>query len=90
MSAVYIIHFSEPYEHARHYTGFAENVDERFEQHKRGRGARLTQVVVDSGRRLILARIFPGRDRKYERKLKDGGNIKAYCPICKEQKEKEA
>jgi predicted GIY-YIG superfamily endonuclease len=82
--AVYILHFSEPYKHSRHYTGFAEdgNVEARLETHRRGQGARLTQVVVQSGRELILGRVFEGKDRNDERRLKNGKNVRRHCNIC--------
>ena len=38
---VYLVHFSEPYRHARHYTGWTVDLDARLAEHRAGRGARL-------------------------------------------------
>src|SRR6476661_2336108 len=46
---VYLLHFSKPYKHARHYLGSADDVSARLELHRKGQGARLTQVAVDAG-----------------------------------------
>lgn len=81
--ACYLLHFSEPLKHARHYAGFAEtDIDNRVEQHRQGRGARITQVAVQAGIALELVRIWPDRDRRFERKLKDG-SLTELCPLCK-------
>ncbi len=78
---VYLLHFSTPYEHAKHYLGWAEDVQERLREHQAGRGARLTQVVVDAGISLILARVWKG-GRTLERALKNLKNAPKLCPIC--------
>ena len=79
--ACYVIHFDQPYKHAAHYTGFAEDVEPRFNAHLHGRGARLTQVVREAGIGMILARVWPDGDRKLERKLKNRHGTRV-CPIC--------
>lgn len=74
--AVYLIHFSTPYKHARHYLGFTKmSVRERFEQHVTGHGARLTKVAVAAGISLILARVWKGEGRSFERTLKNRRNV---------------
>jgi predicted GIY-YIG superfamily endonuclease len=78
---VYLLHFSEPFKHARHYLGSADNLYVRLQQHNAGQGARLTQVVRDAGIDLVLARTWPG-DRKLERCLKRQHNSPRLCPIC--------
>ncbi len=83
-AGVYLLHFSPPYKHAKHYMGFAEDIDRRIEQHRAGTGARLTQVAIDAGCRLILARIWPGADRSTERRLKKRKESPRLCPICGE------
>lgn len=72
MQGVYVIHFSQPLKHAKHYIGYADDIERRFREHKKGRGARLTQVVVDAGIHLVLANVFPNADRTFERRLKKG------------------
>lgn len=82
MMAVYLIHFDPPYKHAKHYLGFAEDVLPRVWAHQTGHGARLTQVAVDHGCNLVLARVWEDGDRKLERKLKRRKNAPKLCPIC--------
>ena len=86
---IYILHFDEPLKHARHYCGYAysfESLEVRIKLHARGaappQGARLTQVLHQSGIGFTLARILPG-DRNEERRLKNTRNIPKYCPMCR-------
>jgi len=46
---VYLIHFSEAYQHARHYLGFTDDLDARLEAHRSGHGARLMAVIQSAG-----------------------------------------
>ena len=78
---LYLLHFSEPYKHARHYSGIATDLDARLAEHQAGRGARLLQVVKDAGITWTLARTWPG-DRKRERQLKNQGGASRRCPEC--------
>jgi predicted GIY-YIG superfamily endonuclease len=82
---VYLLHFKEPFRHARHYLGSTGlTVEQRLEHHRANRGARLTQVVNDAGIDYVVSRTWQG-GRELERKLKrmHGGN--KLCPICKQQ-----
>ena len=81
MSCVYLLHFSKPYKHAKHYLGSANDLSVRLQQHNAGQGARLTQVVREAGIDLILARTWAG-GRQYERKLKRQHHGPRLCPIC--------
>lgn len=82
--SVYLIHFSEPYKHARHYIGYTpRSVAARFADHVAGRAARLTQVVVQAGITLELVRKWPGETRVFERQLKRRGGAARICPKCK-------
>ena len=81
-AGVYLIHFDPPYKHARHYVGFAEDIDARLRAHRDGHGARLTQVAVAHGCELILARVWPGGDRTLERHLKQQKRAPHLCPVC--------
>ena len=87
MSGVYLIHFSEPIAHARHYLGSAKSLNRRLKQHWKGAGARLMGVVRDRGIGWSVARVWPARDarsaRLIERRLKrQHGSVKL-CPICR-------
>jgi hypothetical protein len=57
---VYLVHFSEPYRHARHYTGWTVDLEARLAEHRAGRGARLLQVVAQAGIGWTLARTWEG------------------------------
>src|SRR5262245_37279343 len=57
---VYLLHFERPYRHAKHYTGFAVDLDRRLDAHLCGRGARLMAVIAAAGISWRLARVWPG------------------------------
>jgi predicted GIY-YIG superfamily endonuclease len=78
---VYLLHFSRPYKHARHYTGWASDLKARLAEHEQGRGARLLQVITAAGITWKLARTWPG-DRKRERELKNMSGASRRCPEC--------
>ncbi len=78
---VYLLHFDQPYKHARHYVGWARNVKRRLAEHAAGRGARLLAVVRDAGIGWQLARLWPG-SRARERQIKRQGGHARHCPLC--------
>ena len=84
---VYLYHFSEPDKHAAHYLGSTCNLNIRDFLHKKGHAARLTQVVIESGRSLELVRLWPCESleaaRLLEKRLKHAhGHGPALCPYC--------
>jgi predicted GIY-YIG superfamily endonuclease len=79
---VYLLHFSQPYRHARHYVGFTKNLNARLEAHSKGNGARLLEVITQAGLSFQLARTWKGT-RKTERALKNQKNAPRFCPLCK-------
>ena len=83
---VYLLHFLQPYHHARHYLGSTDDIDSRLQEHRTGQGARLTQVIHEAGISFILARTWEG-GRDLERKLKRWHKSPDLCPICKAQKQ---
>ena len=80
--AVYLIHLDTPLKHARHYVGFSVHVEARLAHHKDGTGARFLQVCNERGINYDIVKVWPGADRKFERKLKNTHNVARYCPIC--------
>lgn len=78
---VYLLHLDPPVKHARHYTGWTSNLDERLEAHRAGRGARLLEVAVEAGGTFRLVRTWPG-SRALERAIKDIRNAPQLCPEC--------
>ena len=79
---VYLLHFDQPYKHARHYLGWAADLQARLDCHRAGRGARLLAVLVAEGIGWQLARTWPDADRNRERRLKNMGGGARHCPLC--------
>jgi predicted GIY-YIG superfamily endonuclease len=86
LGTVYLLHFDQRYEHAGHYTGWAEDLDRRQAQHQAGGGARLIEVITQAGISFRLARVWPGVTRARERQLKNQGGASRRCPICHDQR----
>lgn len=82
--ACYLIHFLEPYHHAKHYLGWSPEVQARINAHLHGKGARLTEVVHAAGIGMVWVRVWEDGDRKLERKLKNRHSPQL-CPICQGQ-----
>lgn len=81
--AVYLLHFDSKISHAQHYLGFAEDVEKRIEQHRKGSDAKIVQAFTQRRIRLTLARIWKDGDRRFERYLKEKYKSAArLCPIC--------
>lgn len=83
MGCVYLIHFNRPYKHARHYLGYADNLDGRIKHHREGNGANFMRVVTEAGISWDVSRVWEGEGRDFERKLKNGHNVAHYCPVCR-------
>lgn len=81
LGVVYLLHFTQPYKHARHYLGWTRDLPGRLAQHETGTGARLLQVVADAGIEWRLARLWPG-GRHRERAIKRQGGASRCCPMC--------
>ena len=81
---VYLLHFARPYHHARHYLGFCDRgrLDTRLDEHRRGAGARLMQVLGEAGIAWILVRTWQG-NRRLERRLKRWHGSGRLCPVCR-------
>jgi predicted GIY-YIG superfamily endonuclease len=86
LGTVYLFHFDQRYEHAGHYTGWAEDLDHRVAEHQAGRGARLIEVITQAGISFRLARTWPGVTRARERQLKRQGGASRHCPICQDDR----
>jgi len=82
---VYLLHFDEPFGHARHYSGWASNLEGRLRHHERGTGANLLRHVRNAGIGWTLARTWTG-DRNLERRLKNRGGAARLCPLCQQCK----
>lgn len=80
----YLLHLDPPLYPTgnRHYIGSTRSLYQRLAIHRAGRGARFTQVAVEQGCELELARTWEG-GRRRERQLKRQKNAKRFCPICR-------
>lgn len=81
LGIIYLLHFAQPYQHARHYTGWTEDLPDRLELHASGHGARLMAVIRHAGIGFILTRVCEGT-RHTERAIKNSGGAVRYCPLC--------
>lgn len=79
---VYLLHFTTPYAHARHYTGWTTDLPARLTAHQAGTGARLLAVIAAHGIGFTLARTWPDTTRTRERALKRQGGASRRCPLC--------
>lgn len=91
---VYVLHFDAPIGNAgnplavaQHYTGWAETAAARIAEHASGHSdAKIMAYTVGVARiGFRVAKIFPGVDRTFERRLKNRGSAARYCPICRHE-----
>lgn len=85
---IYLIHFSEPLHHARHYIGYtesAESLPTRLEAHRSGTGAKILKALNGYGIGYEVVKTWHG-DRKLERKLKNRKKSSTLCPICQNKR----
>ena len=83
---IYLLHFERPIcdtRPARHYLGWAKNLDARLTEHRNGTGARLPAAAAERGIGFTVAATWPG-DRHLERRLKNRKNAPHFCPCCRE------
>jgi predicted GIY-YIG superfamily endonuclease len=81
LGVIYMLHFDRPYRHARHYTGWTDDLLDRLDHHAKGTGARLVAVIWHAGIGFTLVRICEGT-RRTERAIKNAGGVVRYCPCC--------
>lgn len=86
---IYLIHFSQPLAHARHYIGFVDGdldqVQARLHEHRAGWGARILDECNRRGIHYDVVATFPG-DRREERRMKNYHKGSQKCPICSPKK----
>jgi len=73
---------SRPGVFARHYLGFTRDLEQRDAEHRAGSGSPLLRAALAAGLEVTIVRLWPGGDRKLERRLKKTKNLPRYCPIC--------
>jgi hypothetical protein len=78
----YLLHFTPPYRHARHYLGFADDLPRRLRKQATGKGARLVAVALAAGCTFELVWVRLG-SRDEERRLKNQKAVpRLVCPVC--------
>ena len=84
---VYLIHFTQPLGHARHYLGWTQcDLDERITRHRQSEGARLLAVANERGIGWEVVRVWPGAKRELEQKFKRWQHNGRLCPVCKQER----
>jgi predicted GIY-YIG superfamily endonuclease len=101
MTGLYLLHLTPPYKHAKHYLGWAEDIDARVAEHRAGSsGVRLVEAAVRAGCQLELVRTWPDATRDDERAKKATRTGKGFrprgsnstgsrgrlCPLCKSRR----
>lgn len=81
---VYLLHFSQPFKHANHYLGSAEDLESRLSEHAKGQGSRLIKIILEAGLTYSLVRTWKSEDcrnlkRHFKKKVK---NSRLLCPLC--------
>jgi hypothetical protein len=79
---IYLYHLDQPYKHAAHHLGSAEDFEQRAAEHASGTGARLMAAVVTSGITYRLARKWENVPRYHEATLHHRKENPSLCPIC--------
>ena len=86
---LYIIHFSKPFKHARHYIGIAQDAEKRFERHLSGRGAVLIREAIKADIGIKFTKYIISTHDGYstakaeEKRIKSHNNHKKRCPECR-------
>lgn len=92
LAGVYLIHIGgergEGFHHAQHYIGYADNILNRINEHKKSgfHASPLLKAVNEKNIPWKVVRIWPNQSRQFERDLKNykvGGGW--WCPICREK-----
>jgi predicted GIY-YIG superfamily endonuclease len=81
VGTVYLLHFSRPYWHARHYIGFSTRLESRIREHRRGKGSPLIAAAVQCGIEIFIARRWEQVTRGFERRMHKMHGPYG-CPIC--------
>lgn len=80
---VYVLHFLEPFGHARHYTGWSQDVALRLHHHANGTGANLPRRHRMAGGTWLVGRLEVGAGRARETQLKRRRDTsRSLCLLC--------
>lgn len=84
---IYLLHFTQPYKHARHYIGVTSlTVAARMARHRTGAGATLLRRLLRDGGDFVVADVWEADSMREafaeERRLKRLGGGARSCSIC--------
>lgn len=82
---IYVLHFSTPLKHAKHYTGCTLNLRARLTAHACGAGSAITRALHRQGIGFTLGSLFTcckADMRRLERSLKDHNHGPRFCRLC--------
>lgn len=82
---IYIIHFDQPFHHARHYVGYCQEggLTTRIDQHRSGTGSVLLRHLNEVGITWRVVNLIHGGDRVMERTIKRTNHVNRWCPFCR-------
>lgn len=83
--AVYLLHFEQPIDGARHYVGITtpERLAQRMIEHTTGRGAKLTARACRLAVSWRLAQVWKSADFSLEDRLIARREAIQLCPVCR-------
>ena len=87
---LYLLHSTTPLlrrngTQVSHYLGYCQEdrLLQRYLLHQSGRArVSITRAYLMAGGTLLLARIWPGEDKRTERHIKQQKNLRRLCPLC--------
>lgn len=87
VAGCYLLHFDPPYKHARHYLGWADDIERRVREHLSAgsKASPLVRAALAAGCKVRLARVWAAYSRDWERSTKNGRNVPRLCPECRAQ-----
>ncbi len=82
---LYLIHFEQPYKHAKHYLGYVKEpwlLERRMKRHGTCEGSALMRAVRKAGIKWRLVAVWPEGNQTRERQLKNRKETPKFCPCC--------
>lgn len=91
---IYLLHFTQPFRHAKHYIGVTSlTVEARMARHRSSYGAKLLKMLLQDGGDFVVADVWEADSMREafaeERRLKRLGGGARSCSICAAAREAE-
>ena len=84
IGVIYLLHFDQPYRHAKHYTGWTEDLLDRLDRHAAGAAPAWSRSSGKPGSASPWSASAKAPART-ERAIKNAGGAARYCPACTPQ-----